>query len=414
MEPLLFLVHRIPFPPNKGDKIRSFNLLRHLSRRFRVHVGAFVDDAADWHHREELQDYCASLFLQPLHPLRARLRSLGALLNGLPLTVPYYRDEAMARWVAGVLEGGVARVLVFSAAMAQYLPANAADRHVVIDFVDVDSDKWAQYAGRHRFPMNWMYRREARTLLAHERRLALGARAAVFVSEEEAALFRRLAPETAARVHAIDNGVDTDYFSPHRDYPDPYPPGSLNLVFTGAMDYWANVDAVQFFAESVFPRVRLEVPDARFSVVGARPTAAVRRLGTQPGVVVTGAVRDIRPWLAHARAAVAPMRIARGVQNKVLEAFAMARPVVATSRAMEGLQADPDLPWPVSDDPDGLARCCIELLRGPAGDDLGRRARDLVCDRYSWQEHADRLADLMEGKPPPVSPSAVRLAERRA
>ncbi len=414
MESLLYLVHRIPFPPNKGDKIRSFNLLKHLSGRFRIHLGSFVDDPHDWRYRNEVDEYCESLFLRPLHPWHARLKSLTGLLTGQPLTIPYYRDPAMARWVRGVLDQGVDRVLVFSAAMAQYLPPDPEGRrHTVIDFVDVDSDKWRQYASGHRFPMNRVYRREARTLLSYERRLAASADASVFVTDDEAALFRRLAPESADRVHAIDNGVDTGYFSPERDYPNPYPAGGINLVFTGAMDYWANVDAVNWFTESVFPRILETVPEARFVIVGARPVPAVRQLADRPGVTVTGSVHDIRPYLAHADVAVAPLRIARGVQNKVLEALAMARPVVATPQALEGLRHDATMQWLVSDEPAGFARLCQHVLCNPDRAEWGGQGHEFVCRHYSWSEHVDRLVQLLNTVPQPLAVVAKR-AESRA
>ncbi|OOG21964.1 sugar transferase [Thioalkalivibrio denitrificans] len=401
MKDLLYLVHRIPFPPNKGDKIRSFNLLKHLAGRFRVHLGSFVDDPHDWRYQDEVAAYCESLCLLPLNPRRARLRSVAGLLSGVPLTVPYYADRRMALWVSETLERGVDHALVFSAAMAQYLPREQEQLHTVIDFCDVDSDKWRQYAQGHRFPMNWVYRREARTLLGFERRLASACDASVFVSEQEAKLFRELAPESSARVHAIDNGVDTDYFSPERDYPDPYKGKGAALVFTGAMDYWANVDAVTWFAKEVFPRVRAARSDARFVIVGARPTPEVRRLEEQPGVHVTGAVQDVRPYLAHARAAVAPLRIARGVQNKVLEAMAMGRPVVATPQALDGLRDCPEMRWLVAEAPADLAKLCLQTLEDGDSAGHGAKGRACVLAHYSWAEHMDRLMALLDAPTAP-------------
>ena len=413
MNDLLYLVHRIPYPPNKGDKIRSFNILKHLAGYYRVHLGSFVDDPDDWRYREDLAPYCASLFLRPLHPRRARVRSLTGLLTGAPLTVPYYRDRQMARWVGETRERGVSRALVFSSAMAQYLPRKPDPKlHTVVDFVDVDSDKWRQYAaGGHGFPMSAIYRREARRLLAFERRVAAASHASVFVSEQEAALFRSLAPESAAKVYPIDNGVDTDYFSPARDHPNPYPPGARTLVFTGAMDYWANVDAVTFFADEVFPQVREAVPEVRFAIVGARPAPAVKRLGERPGITVTGAVHDVRPYLAHAQAAVAPMRIARGVQNKVLEAMAMARPVIVTPQALDGLRACDGLQWRVGGDAAQLAALSGQVLLDPDAGGWGALARACVRRHYSWAEHMDHLARLLEG---PATPSPATFASLAA
>lgn len=398
MKDLLFLVHRIPFPPNKGDKIRSFNTLQHLSRHFRVHLGSFVDDPDDWRHRDQLTPYCESLLLLPLHARRARIRSATGLLSGDPLTLPYYRDRRMARWARQTLENGVTHALAFSSAMAQYLPSTPKPGlRTVVDFVDVDSDKWRQYATGQGFPMNWVYRREARTLLAYERQLAARHHASVFVSEPEAALFRKLAPESAVRVHGIDMGVDTVYFSPEREYANPFPPGTRNLVFTGAMDYWANVDAVTFFARDVFPKVIQTVPEARFIIVGARPTPEVRRLGEQRGITVTGPVKDVRPFLAHSALAVAPLRIARGVQNKVLEALAMGRRVVATPQALEGLRERPGAEWMVGENAPELVDLTLRALSEPEAAASGARGRDYVCEQYRWADHLDRLVMLLDG-----------------
>ena len=413
MESLLYLTHRIPFPPNKGDKIRSFNLLKHLAARYSVRLGCFIDDPADWRHLEALGEWCEEIVARPLKPTTARLASLRGLWSGEALTLPYYRDAEMARWVRRCLDEGVDRVVVFSSAMAQYLTQDDhAAHHVVLDFVDVDSDKWRQYAEGRGFPMSWLYRREARRLLAFEREAAAHAAASVFVSEEEAALFRRLAPEVAQRTHAIDNGVDVEYFSPGGDYRNPYGPGERHLVFTGAMDYWANVDAVCWFAEHVFPLVRARMPEARFTIVGARPAPQVLRLAQNPGVRVTGAVHDVRPYQAHAAAAVAPLRIARGVQNKVLEAMAMALPVVATPQALDGLRACPGLAWRVSEDPAEMAGMTVDLLSNPQERArLGEEGRRCVCTHYSWSEHMDRFVALLEapyGETPPIAEAARR------
>ncbi len=401
MKELLFLAHRIPYPPNKGDKIRSYNLLKHLTRDYRVHLGAFVDDPADWRHAGELRRLCAEVHLVSLRPRLARLKSLSGLLRGEALTLPYYRDVSMAAWVDRMLrQRGLERVLVFSAAMAQYV-RDPAHHHLnrVIDFVDVDSDKWRQYGSAQRGPMGWVYRREGDALLQFERDVAGEFSASVFVSAEEADLFRRLAPESGPRLTHVSNGVDLGYFSPREDYPDPYPADTAVLCFTGAMDYRANADAVDWFAREVFPAVHQALPGARFYVVGARPTRSVRQLATLPGVEVTGAVRDIRPYLAHARAAVAPLRIARGVQNKVLEAMAMGRPVLATRAAMDGIVQVPGLESLVADEPDELAaRAIAVLLEGDTGG-WGALGRACVEKHYDWAGNLARIEGLLEHSP---------------
>lgn len=398
---LLFLAHRIPYPPTKGDKIRSFNILKHLAGRYRIHLGAFVDDADDWRHRPALEALCEETFLLPLSPLSARVRSLTALARREPLTMAYYRDARLREWVDGVLSRGtVERVFVFCSAMAQYVerPEHARLRRV-LDFVDMDSDKWYQYASSHRWPLSWIYEREAETLLRYERRCASAFDASLFVSEAEAKLFRQHAAESATRVGFVENGVDTEYFSPTRDYPNPYGTDERALVFTGAMDYWANVDAVVWFADKVFPRVLKAVPQARFYIVGARPTSTVSLLADREGVHVTGTVDDIRPYLAHAQVAVAPLRIARGVQNKVLEAMAMGRPVVASEQAAEGLRLDNGLRAMVCRDANAMREQTVQLLMHGDRDGIGARNRDWVLRHYDWERNLSSIARALDGEP---------------
>jgi sugar transferase (PEP-CTERM/EpsH1 system associated) len=394
VEALLFVAHRIPYPPNKGDKIRSYHLLRGLSKRYRVHLAAFVDDPDDWRHAGALDPMVAERHLVPLHPRAARARSVAGLATGEALSVRYFRDARMRSWVAGQLTRGVRRVVAFSSPVAQYVDRTGGDLRVVVDFVDVDSDKWRQYAQGKRWPMSWVYRREASTLLRFERRTAARADASVFVSRAEADLFRRLAPEVADRVTWVENGVDTSYFDPDVTLDDPYGEGSV-VAFTGAMDYWANVDAVTWFAETVWPEVLRRRPGSRFAVVGSRPDEAVRRLAQRPGVLVTGRVDDIRPYLRHAAAAVAPLRIARGIQNKVLEAMAMARPTIASQAALDGLELPAEgMPTPAATERDWVERVVEALDRGAAARE--ERFREAVRSRYSWDGNCDRMAGLLE------------------
>ncbi|WP_348759057.1 TIGR03087 family PEP-CTERM/XrtA system glycosyltransferase [Candidatus Methylocalor cossyra] len=395
MKEILFLAHRIPYPPDKGDKIRSFHILKYLTESYRVFLGAFVDDREDWRHAAKVRALCAETCLLPLPPLLGKLRSLVGLCNGAPLSVPYYFDRRMATWVEKLMVSRhVGAIVVFSSAMAQYAEKFSSLPRI-IDFVDVDSDKWRQYAASKRWPGRWIYRREAERLLRFDRRIARTFDRALFVSQEEAELFARLAPESAARVMAMENGVDSGYFCASAEYPSPYPDDAEVMVFTGAMDYWANVDAVTWFAGEVFPEVRRRRPKAFFYVVGARPVGAVRALGGREGIVVTGKVPDVRPYLKHARLAVAPLRIARGVQNKVLEAMAMGRPVVASPAAMEGIQADPALVGVrvVERAPD-WREAVLAFLETGGREGIGNR--EFVLERHSWEVSLARLGRLLE------------------
>jgi len=395
VENLLLLIHRIPYPPNKGDKIRSYHLLKHLAQHYRVHLATFVDDADDWQHVPTVQALCASSHFGKLNPLTGKLRSLAALASNRSLSYDYYRSGEMAAWVDRTMAAQrIDRVLVFSSPMAQYAEKYAAARRVV-DFCDVDSDKWRQYADQKAWPMSWLYRREADTLLAYERHVAATCDASLFVSDPEAQLFRTLAPESADKIGYFNNGVDTDYFSPERAYERPYADGERALVFTGAMDYWPNIDAVQWFASEIFPALYRATPALRFYIVGARPTPAVLALGQLPGVTVTGTVPDVRPYIAHAEVTVAPLRIARGIQNKVLEAMAMARPMVVSPQALEGIDAAPGSELLLADGSAQFIATLSELVAHPNAA-LGSAARRKVERQYSWPSNLARIEARLE------------------
>ena len=392
MPELLFLAHRIPYPPDKGDKIRAWHLLEHLSRRYRVHLGAFVDDPEDWRHCDKLRSVCASTYFAGLNPRLGKIRALTGLLSGDPLTLPYYRHPGLQAWVDGLLRGGVERVLAYSSVMARFaMHADQARR--VMDFVDIDSDKWRQYASSKAWPLSWLYRREGERLLAWERKVAAAFDASLFVSAAEAADFRALAPESAARIGYYSNGVDAEYFSPERAYDDPYPAGVEAIAFTGAMDYWPNMDAVDWYAREVFPGLRAARPNLLFAIVGSRPAPQVQALAALPGVLVTGRVEDVRPWLAHARVVVAPLRIARGIQNKVLEGMAMARTLVATPQALEGIAARLGEEVRCAATAADLARETLAALDGP---DLGPAARARVLIDFAWDSALAIVDPLLE------------------
>lgn len=400
MDGLLFLAHRIPFPPNKGDKIRSFHLLRHLATRYTVHLGAFVDDPDDWQHEAALKPYCASIKLVPLHPRRARLASLTGLLTNDALTLPYYRSAALQHWADALAASGqVNRGLAFSSAMAQFMPATLERR--VLDMVDVDSDKWTQYAPTQRWPLSWVYAREGRKLAAWEDRVARDFDATLLVSHDEAALLQQRVPDARRQIGVFENGVDADYFSPERVYPNPFSTGQQQVVFTGAMDYWPNGDAVSWFANEIFPQVRAAIPTAKFTIVGSRPTEAVRALAQLPGVTVTGTVPDVRPYLAHAACAIAPLRIARGVQNKVLEAMAMACPVVVSPQAAEGLHAGAGQDFQLAADAAGFARAVIAQLQCGG---QSPQARASILAHYDWTRNLATLDPLFECTASAASP----------
>jgi polysaccharide biosynthesis protein PslH len=395
VEPLLFLVHRIPFPPTKGDKVRSFHLLKFLASRHRVHLGTFIDDSADRVHIPRLQEYCESFKVVEINARLARIRSLTGFWTGEPLTLPFYRDAALGAWVRNVVrEHKVRKAVVFSSAMAQYVSSIDGLR-VVVDFVDVDSAKWDQFARTRRWPLSAVFAREGKRLLEFERAVARRADASVFVTQGEADLFRKLAPECAPRVFHAAMGVDTDFFSPHQELTNPYSADEEAIVFTGSMDYWPNIDAVCWFAQESLPAIVAKRPRARFYIVGMNPAAAVQALARHPSIVVTGRVADVRPYLQHARVVIVPMRIGRGIQSKVLEAMAMERPVVVSAVAAGAISGKPGFDYEVADSAQEFARKTIDLLDDTHGLAIGRSARARVMADYRWATNLEPFAKLL-------------------
>ena len=398
MATILFLAHRIPYPPNKGDKLRAYQVLNHWTKHHKVFLGCFIDDPEDLQHRALLRGRCAGTYFARLHPKLAGMRSFRALFTRTPLSVPYYHDPGLAAWVGHIMASEKPEcVFVFSSVMGQYvLGATTRSVRVLVDFVDVDSEKWAAYATKKTFPAKQIYHREARELLRFDRQVAAKADASIFVSEPEAELFRKRAPEIRAKVFAIPNGIDATYFSPKNAGPRPSLTGAPTIVFTGQMDYWPNVDAVVWFSEDVLPKLLEKFPAAVFYVVGAHPSGAVQALSSRPGVVVTGRVLDVRPYIGHADLVVAPMRVGRGIQNKVLEGMAMGRPVIVTPQALEGIGAKPDEHLLLAHDSDELVRSVEKVMNPGFATTVAAAAREWVVQMRNWADSLVEYDRLLE------------------
>ncbi|TFI58193.1 TIGR03087 family PEP-CTERM/XrtA system glycosyltransferase [Sphingomonas parva] len=392
MSDILVLAHRIPFPPDRGDKIRSWHILKELARHGTVHLAAFADDEADAAHLPALRAALDGRLGEAHVEVRRTGRAAAAaraLVQGKPLSLTLFDSKAMHGFVARILsDHPVSTVFAFSGQMAQFVPKRA---RLVMDFVDVDSAKFEAYAARGGV-LAPLYRREARRLAAFERATAARASASLFVSDAEAALFRSRVDLRHGDVRALHNGVDLDFYDPAAAVPAaPRPDGPL-IVFTGQMDYAPNVDAVGWFAEEVLPAV----PGATFAIVGRNPTPAVQRLAEPGRIEVTGAVPDTRSWLVSADLVVAPLRIARGVQNKVLEAMAMGRPVVASPAAFEGIDAAPGRDLIVAESAAEQAREIRLLLADPVrAATIAAAARRRMEDAYRWDVRLAPLAGLI-------------------
>lgn len=397
MAEILFLVHRAPWPPDRGDRIRSWHMFEALAKLAPVHVAALADNEADAAAAHaKMAPLCKSLCIE----VRGRSRPAAlaqAVLRGEPVSNRLFRHAALTEHVGALLAlGTVTHIVAFSGQMAQYLPARF-DGPVIMDFVDVDSAKFATYAAQDkRQPLNWVHRREAKTLAAYEAKVARAVDASLFVSEAEAALFRERSGLGGDIVVAVGNGIDTDRFDPAQPFEKVSEGEGPLAVFTGQMDYRPNIDAVHWFVADILPLVRKAHPGARFAIVGRAPTDEVRALGALPGVTVTGEVPDVRPWLAAADVVVAPLLLARGVQNKLLEAMAMARPVVASIAAATGIDAADGEHLLVAEDAEAMAAAVVRLFGDPAAAAaMGLAARARMIARYGWDARLAPLAGLL-------------------
>jgi sugar transferase (PEP-CTERM/EpsH1 system associated) len=386
---ILFLTHRIPYPPNKGDKVRSYAMIRHLAKHHTVHLACFIDDPHDLRYVDVVRELTGGdcLFI-PLKPVTKWLRAGSALLAGQPITTAYFGSTAISRWAREHLASGrIDRVIVFGSAMAPYVlgAAELDPSRVFFDMLDVDSDKWRQYAAQAPAVYRQIYDREAEKLLEIERAAAAAFGVTTLVSPYEAATFRELAPESANRVQSLGNGVDLEPYKPvAADFLNPYPQNQVPIVMTGWMDYRANVDGALWFATKVMPHISPLLPDACFYIVGGNPVRALRNVAGSR-TVLTGRVDDVRPYLHHAAVAVAPLRIARGVQNKVLEAMAMRKPVVATPQATRALSVTSGVELWIESEPARFAAAVVAAVLGKDSEQIARNGRSYVEQNHDWQ-----------------------------
>ena len=384
MADLLFLMQRLPYPLIKGEKIRNWHILNYFRQWYDVHFGCLIDDPADVQHIDTVKALCRDMYTAPLDKKRAKMTCLSGLVTGEALSVTYFRDKGLRRWVENVVAQIRPEVIfVNSSNMAPYILDLPFKGKRIIELGDVDSEKFRSYAETAKPPMRQVYQREWRQVAKLERRIARECDSSVLVTESEAELFRSQVPDAANRIVGISSGVDHEYFDPARDYPAVYDPAIPTFVFTGTMDYIPNIEAVTWFATAILPLIRQTLPDARFFIVGSSPSDDVKALEKLDGVTVTGRVPDVRPYVFHATAAVAPMRIARGIQNKVLEAMAMGKPVIVTSGALEGIDAVPGREVILADETATFAQAAIDVAAG-RWVAAGPAARHLILKKYDW------------------------------
>ncbi|MSR62984.1 MAG: TIGR03087 family PEP-CTERM/XrtA system glycosyltransferase [Planctomycetes bacterium] len=381
---VLFLAQRVPYPPNRGDKITTWRIVERLQRAHRVRIVAFAHDAGDEKAAGELR---AKGFEVATFAPSPRWRSLPLLLGSTPLTLGVYGSRALEVEVDRVI-GDTDLAYAYSSSMGAFFLRHDVPR--VMHFAELDSDKWRQYAQMSSFPLSWVYRREWRTLRGFETELAHAVDENVFCTPLEQAIFQREIPGASSLV--MRNGVDLAHYQPSEATREP-----ALLVFVGVMNYYPNVEGIAWFCREILPEVQRRVPGAKLAIVGSHPTDEVKALAKLPGVEVTGFVDDPRTYLARAAVSVAPLRIARGIQNKVLEAMAMGLALVGTRSATQGVEGEHGRDFLVAESAaEQVEAVCALLADAQRARELGRRARAFVEANYDWEVCLRPLDQLLE------------------
>ena len=393
---ILFLAHRVPYPPDRGDKIRSWHMLRRIAAIAPTHVVALCDDPRDMAHLGVIENVAASVMIAPRKVTKAQAVA-RALLTGKPASVCAFSSGAVQTQVDHLLATRPIRtIFAYSGQMAQFIPRDLGGRRFVMDFVDMDSAKFSAYAQGTSGLSAWAQRGEGKRLFNFEKTVANRSTTSLFVSADEAALFREASGLGEDRVGFIENGIDLDVYDPAIARDSVITGKGPLIVFTGQMDYRPNVEAVEGFARNSLSMIRACHPQTRFAIVGRNPTQQVTALAKLPGVIVTGEVADTRDWLAAADVVVAPLKLARGIQNKVLEAMAMAKPVVVSPAAAQGIDARHERDFMIAQGPGLQADAVITLLDKPVlAHALGNAARAQMVARYSWDTRLAGLAGLL-------------------
>jgi sugar transferase (PEP-CTERM/EpsH1 system associated) len=399
---ILYIAHRVPYPPNKGEKIRCFHHLRHLGSRHEVDLVAYCDGAEDTRWAAPLASHCRRVELIPQRPALAVARSVAGTLRGRSLSEGFFASAALMRHAAADYDV----VWTSSSSVAARLPRRGLARRIV-DFVDVDSEKWREFAAFVPPPLAWLYALEARRVARLEAASGTSADCVLVVAESEAEVLRQRLPLAPVRV--VPNGVDLSYFQPAA------PAGGAppRVVFVGTLDYRPNVDAVLFFVREVLPLLRLALPDLEFTAVGHRPAARLQRAVRRraDGVRLAGSVPDVRPYLRAAQVCVVPLQYGRGMKNKVLEAMAMGVPVVASGVAVAGLAVRDGVEVTIAKHPRDYADAICALLRSAERRRVqAEHALHYVRTYHSWERAFAMLDCILESLAPSplISPTALR------
>lgn len=399
---ILFVCHRFPYPPNRGGKIRPFHMIQHLGKSHEVIVASLAHTENELKEGEPLKNYCQEVIAEVV-PDRVRWTQAAlALLSSTPSSVAYFYSSSLAGKIREACQRHKFDAIIVHCAFAAQYVRDIPCPFKMLDFGDVDSVKWLDYSEHRSFPLATGYRIEAQKLRRFEIETAGKFDLCTATTRGEVEEVRRLTPSSPTAV--IPNGVDLNYFH----FRPESPRKSSVIVFLGRMDYYPNIDGVQLFASAIFPRVRKIVPQAEFRIVGSNPSAPIQQLAKIPGITVTGHVADVRPHLLDAAVAVAPLRIARGTQNKILQFLAMGIPVVTTTQAAKGVEAEPGRDFLVADEPQAFADEVVRLLKDPGlRDNLADAGRRPLATAHSWPASMKILDRLLENRSTELEASAV-------
>jgi sugar transferase (PEP-CTERM/EpsH1 system associated) len=398
---ILYLTHRVPYPPNRGDRIRSYHTLRFLAARAKVDLACLADEPVTNECRAVLRELCDEVAIVPVGRKQRWVRAIASLASGRSATEGLFWSPELSRvveqWSSGTRYDAV---LIYCSSMGPYLAHVCQPRtNCLVDLVDVDSQKWFDYAERCFGPKRWLYRLEGRRVRQIEKDLARRSQGITVVSANEACLLQSICPQ--APVTAVCNGVDCEYFQP-TSVSDPEcqqrmgEKGGVSCAFVGALDYRANVDGITWFCREVWSQVCQQVPTAKLTLVGHRPTISVRQLARHPNIEIVADAPDVRPYLSDASVVVVPLRIARGIQNKVLEALAAGKPVIASRQALDGLDVvDGEHVYQADSATDWMNRIRNLFQDSAERRRLGAAGREFVLRHHIWEACLQPLVELL-------------------
>jgi polysaccharide biosynthesis protein PslH len=387
---ILYVCHRFPYPPKRGGKIRPFNMIRHLNQSHEVTVCSLSRSDTETAEAQGIAPHCADFHIGQVDERLQMLRMIATLPTPITASASYFHSTKLARTIDRLLaERAFDLIFVHCSSVAHFV-SHVREVPKILDYGDMDSQKWLEYAHYKPFPLSMGYWWEGKRLEAEEKRLARKFDFCTATTAAEWETLRAYGVQTPA--DWFPNGVDAEFFSPGED---PYDPETV--VFVGRMDYYPNQQCMFDFCANVLPALKARRPSIKLQIVGADPSPAVRRLGDIAGVTVTGSVPDVRPYVTRAALTVAPLQIARGTQNKILESMAMGVPVVCSKAAAGGVDAVPGEHLLVAETADEICNAVLRLVAAPAERArLAQAGRARVLSNHAWASSMRRLDGIID------------------